>query len=317
MSSTHQYAERAGNEALSVNFPGNFIANQGTADIAITTHGSDWYWAVTAVMAVSTFGFIGLSYSKPRTHRVFHYITAAITMVASIAYYSMASNLGWTPITVEFVRSAGTVAGSAREIFYVRYIDWVITTPLLLMDLLLTSGLPWPTVLYTILIDEVMIITGLCGALTYSTYKWGYWTFGMAAMFWIGYVLIFEARKHAYALGSDIGKTFLLCGTWTTFLWFLYPVAWGVSEGGNVIAPDSEAVFYGILDLCAKPVFGALLLWGHRNIDPDRLGLRIRDSAETGLAAAEKGHPSGTHEPVTNGATAATNGNTTSTSETV
>lgn len=45
----------------------------------------------------------------------------------------------------------------------------------------------------------------------------------------------------------------------------------------NVIAPDSEAVFYGVLDFLAKPVFGALLLWGHRNIDPARLGLQIRD----------------------------------------
>lgn len=74
------------------------------------------------------------------------------------------------------------------------------------------------------------------------------------------------------ALGPDISRTYLICGVWTIFLWFLYPIAWGLSEGGNVIAPDSEAVFYGILDICAKPVFGALLLWGHRNIDPARLG---------------------------------------------
>ena len=47
--------------------------------------------------------------------------------------------------------------------------------------------------------------------------------------------------------------------------------------GSNVIAPDSEAVFYGVLDFLAKPVFGALLLWGHRNIDPARLGLAIKD----------------------------------------
>jgi bacteriorhodopsin len=50
-----------------------------------------------------------------------------------------------------------------------------------------------------------------------------------------------------------------------------------VSEGGNVIAPDSEAVFYGILDFLAKPVFGALLIWGHKDIDLARLGLNIRD----------------------------------------
>lgn len=85
-----------------------------------------------------------------------------------------------------------------------------------------------------------------------------------------------------------------MCGSLTAFLWILYPIAWGVSEGGNgtlshthsipsysqvytVIAPDSEAVFYGILDLLAKPVFGALLLWGHRDIDPARLGLAFHD----------------------------------------
>jgi bacteriorhodopsin len=57
----------------------------------------------------------------------------------------------------------------------------------------------------------------------------------------------------------------------------LYPIAWGVCEGGNVISPDSEAVFYGVLDFLAKPIFGALLIWGHRGIDPARLGLAIKD----------------------------------------
>lgn len=47
----------------------------------------------------------------------------------------------------------------------------VITTPLLLLDLFLTAGLPWPTILYTILIDEIMIVTGLIGALVQSSYK--------------------------------------------------------------------------------------------------------------------------------------------------
>ena len=89
--------------------------------------------------------------------------------------------------------------------------------------------------------------------------------------------MVFTARNHARALGQDVLKTYTLCGVWTIFLWFLYPIAWGLSEGGNVIAPDSEAVFYGILDIMAKPVFGALLLWGHKGIDPARLGIHIRD----------------------------------------
>lgn len=182
-----------------------------------------------------------------------------------------------------------------------------ITTPLLLMDLLLTAGLPWPTVLYTILIDEIMVVTGLTGALVRSSYKWGYWTFGMFALFFIAYVLIFEARASANKLGKDIGFAFLTTGAWTTFLWFLYPIAWGVCEGGNVISPDSEAVFYGVLDLMAKPVFGAILLFGHRNIDISRLGLRIgnysNETYASGVSVKKETEGSATNG--TNGTTAA------------
>lgn len=290
---------------------GNFV-NGKHVDIAITTHGSDWYWAVCAVMTVATFVFVGLSATKPRQHRIFHYITASITMVAAIAYFSMASSIGWTPIDVEFQRSNPKVSGVNREIFYVRYIDWFITTPLLLMDLLLTAAMPWPTTLFVILVDEIMIVTGLVGALVRSSYKWGYFTFGCAALAFIVWVLVFEARKHASAMGSDIGRTFLMCGSLTAFLWILYPIAWGICEGGNLIAPDSEAVFYGILDLLAKPVFGALLIWGHRGIDPARLGLHISDYDEKDHVHSEKnaanGHRNGHSNGVSNG-TQATTGN--------
>lgn len=288
-------------------------ANYGgvPADISITDHGSDWLWAVTAIMTVSTLAIIAMSFRVPRAARVFHYITASITLVAAIAYFTMASNLGWVPVNVEFVRDRDVVSGFTREIFYARYIDWFITTPLLLMDLLLTAGLPWPTILYTILLDEVMIATGLMGALVSTSYKWGYFVFGCIAFLGVVWNVMFTARRHAFALGSDIHRTFISCGVLTTFLWFLYPIAWGLCEGGNVISPDSEAIFYGILDILAKPVFGFMLLAGHRNIDPGRLGLAIRDVADhpTGVRG-EKTHGVGAshHGGVATGTTA---GNTT------
>jgi bacteriorhodopsin len=119
------------NNALATN--PNDAYYTGASDINITTRGSDWYWAVTAVMAASTIGFIAHSTRVHRTRRVFHYITAAITLTAAIAYFTMASNLGYTPIGVEFHRSDPKVRGAYREIFYVRYIDWVITTPVSLL----------------------------------------------------------------------------------------------------------------------------------------------------------------------------------------
>ncbi|KAF2010738.1 opsin-like protein [Aaosphaeria arxii CBS 175.79] len=287
------------NDAVRIN--NNFV-NGRLAEIAITRRGSDFYFAICAIMTVAAMAFIGLAFTKHRRDRIFHYITAAIVLVAAIAYFTMGSNLGFTPIAVEFRRSNPKVRGLYREIFYVRYIDWFITTPLLLMDLLLTAGMPWPTILWVILIDEVMIVTGLIGALVRSSYKWGYFTFGCAALFYILYQLVWEARRHSSILGDDVRRVFFYCGSLTALLWTLYPIAWGVCEGGNIIAPDSEAVFYGILDFLAKPVFGALLIWGHRNIDPARLGLAIRDYEDD---PSYRGGTQGLHEKhgATNGHT--------------
>ena len=93
-------------------------------------------------MTVATLAFIGLSFTKPRTHRIFHYITALVTMVAAIAYFTMGSNLGFTPIQVEFSRSNPRVHGTYREIFYVRYIDWYTSyVPKPVHRLMLYSGL--------------------------------------------------------------------------------------------------------------------------------------------------------------------------------
>jgi bacteriorhodopsin len=71
------------NNALSLN---DNTVNGATADIAITTHGSDFYFAICAAMGFSGFCFLGLAYRKQRRDRLFHYITAAVVFVACIAY---------------------------------------------------------------------------------------------------------------------------------------------------------------------------------------------------------------------------------------
>ncbi|KAI0392756.1 bacteriorhodopsin [Xylariaceae sp. FL0594] len=264
----------AGNQAINTN---SVVGQQ--ANLEITSHGSDWYYTVCAVMGATTLIIMALAFRKPQTHRMFHYISAGITAVATVAYFAMGSNLGQVPIQAEFVRprSRWVRAAGTREIFYARYIDWAITTPLLLLELLLTAGVPTPTILITLLADELMIVCGLIGALTRTRYKWGFWTFGMAALFFIAYELLIDARRHANRLGGDPRKTFWTCGVWLLLLWFLYPISWGLSEGGNVIHPDSEAIFYGILDILAKPVFAALLLWGHRQTSPSDIGRPVRE----------------------------------------
>lgn len=290
-----------GNHALEVN---SVVFRH--ANLEITRRGSDWLFTVCAIMGVSTLAVLAHSFTRPHHQRFFHQITAVLLFVASISYFTMGSNLGQVPIQAEFVRRGDSQvrAAGTREIFYVRYIDWFITTPLLLTDLLLTAGLPWSNVLAAVFADEIMIVCGLVGALIQTTYKWGFWTFGMIAFFYVVYTLLIVGRQSATILGDGPKRTYYSCGVLTIGVWFLYPIAWGCCEGGNVIHPDSEAVFYGILDVIAKPVFSFLLLWGHRNIDPAILGVSIAQPGYPVVHDPEKqhhGHHHGEHHGIHDG----------------
>ena len=61
---------------------------------------------------------------------------------------------------------------------------------------------------------------------------------------------------------------------YVVFIWMLYPVCWGLSEGGNVISVTNEMVFYGILDLFAGPIFLFGFLAAFQNVEYDTLGLQ-------------------------------------------
>lgn len=122
-----------------------------------------------------------------------------------------------------------------------------------------------------------MIVCGLVGALVRTRYKWGYFAFGCAALLGVLYHVFVTGRKHARPLGSDVGRAYTVGAGILLLTWILYPIAWGLSEGGNVIAVDSEAIFYGVLDLVSKVLFLGWLLFSHRKFEPGRLGLHVRD----------------------------------------
>lgn len=66
-----------------------------------------------------------------------------------------------------------------------RYIQWFINFPLLLVILLFATGLALSDVLTTAFFAWVVVVTGLVGALVQSSYKWGFFVFGLFAMFHI------------------------------------------------------------------------------------------------------------------------------------
>ncbi|PCH38030.1 heat shock protein 30 [Wolfiporia cocos MD-104 SS10] len=260
------------NHALNLNPP--------NADLHISTHGSDWLWAAFSVFAFSLLVMIVLDLLRPRGTRLFHQLAVIILATFTIGYFSMASDLGATPIAVEF---RGHGSDPTRQIWYVRYIQWFITFPLSLLEVLLATGLSLSDITTTLFMAIVVVICGLVGALVHSTYKWGYYVFGVAALFYIWYVLLWHGAQTTFPGGGVLRPGYLRSAGFLAFMLITYPICWACSEGGNVISNTSEMIWYGILDILAGPGFLFFFLWHLRDVDYATFGLssgKYTDTAE-------------------------------------
>lgn len=69
---------------------------------------------------------------------------------------------------------------------------------------------------------------------------------------------------------------------YVAFWWLWYPMIWAFCEGGNVINPTAEMVWYGIIDLITGPIFLFTHLQGMRNVDYNNLGFASGKASDFG-----------------------------------
>jgi hypothetical protein len=105
----------------------------------------------------------------------------------------------------------------------------------------------------------------------------GYFVFGCMALLFVVWQVTWVARKHASALGSDVSRTFLMCGCLTIFLWFLYPIAGVFARVVTLSLPTPRLSSTVFSTSSSRSQSSVLLIWGHRGIEPARLGLHVRD----------------------------------------
>lgn len=112
-----------------------------------------------------------------------------------------------------------------RQVYWARYVDWSITTPLLLLDLCLLAGLNGANILVAVVSDVIMILTGLFAAYGHNnSQKWGWYAWACIAYLVIVYQLAFNGRA---AVANKDGKTkafYASIAGFTLILWTLYPM---------------------------------------------------------------------------------------------
>ena len=95
-------------------------------------------------------------------------------------------------------------------------------------------------------------------------------------IFLLGHVLRSGFRNEDYRRGYFVGAAYI------SFIWPLYAICWGLSEGSNTISPTSEMIFYGILDIFTGPVFLLSLLKHMSKFDTQALAPTAFGNAERG-----------------------------------
>ncbi|KZT09473.1 heat shock protein 30 [Laetiporus sulphureus 93-53] len=269
-----------GNNALKDNPPG--------ADLHISTNASDWLWAAFCVQAVSLLVMLVFNFARPRGTRLFHQLSLIILIGFSVGYFSMASNLGYAPAPVEF---RGHGDKPTRQIWYVRYIVWTVTFPLSVLELLLATGLSLSDIVTTCFMCIVVIVMGLVGAIVLSTYKWGYFVFGIAGLFYVWYVLLWHGVRTQFPGDGVLRPGYIQAAGWFAFILITYPICWACSEGGNVITPSAEMIWYGILDICAGPIFLFFYLFRLHNVDYATFGFSSGKYTDSGAVVVPSEKP--------------------------
>jgi len=244
-----------------------------------TDTGNRTLWVVFVVMVVASIVFTGMSWSVPISKRLFHIVTTLITIFASLSYFAMATGHGISYHKVVVRKQHDHVPDTHRniyrEVYWARYVDWSVTTPLLLLDLALLAGMAGGNILIAIIADLIMILTGLFAAFgaEETPQKWGWYAIACIAYLVIIWQLVVNGRTNAVAKGGKVGNFFAAIGGFTLVIWTVYPIIWGIADGSRNMDVDQEIIAYAVLDLLAKPVFGAWLLFTHMNMQETNIEL--------------------------------------------
>jgi bacteriorhodopsin len=221
-------------------------------------------------LAIAAMGaaFLFFLLIRPRVAPSHRLALTLTTLVVAIAFYHYWRIFDSWKDSFEFTGTAYQAAGAGFNEGY-RYVDWLLTVPLLLAELVLvlklakstTRSLLWRLISAAVL----MIVLGWPGEIADadSTARTVWGILSSIPFVYILFVLFVELGKSLGRQENGVSKIvdglrYLLLATWG-----VYPLAY---IAPSVIDDEANAevvrqVGYSIADILAKPLFGLLVVW--------------------------------------------------------
>ena len=205
----------------------------------------------TAVMFGAFVYFLTQMRSVNKQYQAGIAVSAIVVGIAGYHYYRIWSDFG------EGVMNEGY-----------RYADWLITVPLLIIELLIVLGVAKQErrslMLKLVPATILMVGLGYPGEVANSNgAKWTFWVFAMLPFIYILRTLYGELQKAGQretgAVATQIkNATYVLLTTWLVYpIAYLFPIFDGESETLETL----RQVGYTFADITAKGLYGLMILW--------------------------------------------------------
>jgi bacteriorhodopsin len=218
-----------------------------------------FHWVYVAGMAIGALHFWALS-RDPRGVPQYEYLVAIfIPIWSGLAYMAMAIDQGK-------VEAAGQVA------HYARYIDWIVTTPLLLLALSWTAmqfiKKDWVLIGFLMSTQVVVITTGLIADLSerdWVRYLW--YICGVVAFLIVLWGIWGPLRQKSKSQGPELADLHDKLTIYFTALWICYPIVWIIGPSGfGWINQTTDTFLFCLIPFFSKVGFSFLDLHGLRNL---------------------------------------------------
>ncbi|TVQ07259.1 MAG: lactococcin [Leptolyngbya sp. DLM2.Bin27] len=220
------------------------------------------HWIYVIGMIIGATYFWMLSRDPQGVPRYEYGIAVFIPIWSGLAYMAMAVGQGKL-----------TIAGQLAH--YARYLDWVVTTPLLLLALGLTAmhrtTKDWMMIASLMAIQVVVVVTGLVADIsTVPEIRYLWYLCGVGAFLIVMWGIWGPMRAKTRTQGADLSSFYDNLLIYFTVLWIGYPIVWIIGPSGfGLINQDIDTLLFCVLPFFSKVGFSFLDLHGLRSLRDD------------------------------------------------
>lgn len=210
-----------------------------------------WFQLGTIGMVLGTLALAYMLRRVPREHYRQGLMLVAVGAIAAVAYALMAVDVG----------SVETMEG--QTVFVVRYVDWLLTTPLHVAYLCLLAGVSRRYLAEAAVLQGATIALGLVGSLLAPPWSWLLFVAGSLTFARVLHLLYGRITDAIRANREEMAGLFRMLLNFIAVLWLVYPVIWVLGPPGlGLLDLETQSMVVSYIDVVAKIGFGLIALNG-------------------------------------------------------